>query len=195
MMNRDAIRQDLLQRRDAIQPAMRQAKSDAIWKRLVELPVFQQAEAAFFYVTHGSEVDTSLMRQMARDLGMRVAAPRSKPGDYSMVFHWLDSEDSLLPGAYGILQPEPSAPVAALGPKVVVLVPGVAFDPRGNRIGFGGGYYDRWLTGPGLGAATVGLAFHEQVLAAVEAEPHDRPVDGLVTDFQTFDCAALRMRP
>ena len=189
---RDQVRQDYLRHRDAIEPALRMAKSDAIWKRLVELPVFQRAEAAFFYITHGSEVDTTLMRQMARELGMRVAAPRSKPGDHSMVFHWLDFEDALVPGAYGILQPEPSTPPALPGPRVVVLVPGVAFDAQGNRIGFGGGYYDRWLAGGGHGAATVGLAFHEQLAPALRPEAHDRPVDVVVTDRQVLDCAAFR---
>jgi 5-formyltetrahydrofolate cyclo-ligase len=193
MNDRDEQRRLFLARRDALTPAERLTKSDAIWKRLVELPAFQRAEAAFFYVTHGSEVDTALMRRMARELGMRVAAPRSRPGDFSMAFHWLDSEDALIPGAYGILQPEPSAPRAELGPGVVVLVPGVAFDPRGHRLGFGGGYYDRWLAGPGRGAWTVGLAFGEQVAEFVESLPHDRPVDGLVTDRGTFDCATLRL--
>jgi len=192
LQDRDSIRQQCLKRRDALSPAARQDKSDAIWKRLAELPVFRGAEAAFFYVTHGSEVDTTLMRRMARELGLRVAAPRSMPGDHSMAFHWLDSEDALVPGAYGILQPEPGTPPAALGPEVVVLVPGLAFDPRGNRIGFGGGYYDRWLNGPGRGAVTVGLAYAEQLVPALEPLPHDRPVDGLVTDLQAYDCAALR---
>jgi 5-formyltetrahydrofolate cyclo-ligase len=190
--SRDQFRQNFLRQRDALEPAARLAKSDAIWKRLVELPVFQRAEAAFFYITHGSEVDTTLMRRMARELGMRVAAPRSKPGDHSMVFHWLDTEDALVPGAYGILQPEPSTPAAPPGPGVVVVVPGVVFDARGNRIGFGGGYYDRWLAGAGRGAATVGLAFHEQLAPAVPTEAHDRPVDVLVTDRQVFDCPAFR---
>lgn len=193
MPDRDQLRRQLLGRRDALPPQERQAKSDAVWKRLVELPVFQRAEAAFFYVTHGSEVDTTLMRQMARELGMKVAAPRSNPGDFSMAFHWLDSEDDLVPGPYGILQPEPSTPPAELGPGVVVLVPGVAFDPRGNRVGFGGGYYDRWLAGPGRGAVTVGLAYVEQLVPLLEALPHDRPVDGLVTDLRAYDCAALRL--
>jgi 5-formyltetrahydrofolate cyclo-ligase len=191
--DRDAIRQQLIQRRDALSPSARLAKSDAVWKRLVEFPAFQAADAAFFYVTHGSEVDTTLMRRMARALGMRVAAPRSDPGDHSMAFHWLDSEDALVPGAYGILQPELSTPRAELGEGVVVLVPGVAFDARGNRVGFGGGYYDRWLAGPGRGLRTVGLAFDEQLVGSVGVLPHDRPVDGLVTDLRTYDCAALRL--
>jgi 5-formyltetrahydrofolate cyclo-ligase len=193
MPDRDRLRRELLERRDALAPRERQAKSDAIWKRLVELPAFQRAEAAFFYVTHGSEVDTTLMRQMARELGMKVAAPRSNPGDFSMVFHWLDSEDALVSGAYGILQPEPSTRPAELDPTVVVLVPGVAFDTRGNRIGFGGGYYDRWLAGPGRGAVTIGLAFSEQLVPSLVPLPHDRPVDGLVTDSGSYDCAALRL--
>jgi 5-formyltetrahydrofolate cyclo-ligase len=183
----------MLRRRDALSPQERLAKSDAVWKRLAELPEFQQADAVFFYITHGSEVDTALMRQMARDLGLRVAAPRSAPGDHSMVFHWLDSEDDLVPGAYGILQPEPGTGIADLGPSVVVLVPGLVFDTHGNRIGFGGGYYDRWLAGAGRGSVTVGLAFGEQVVGSLEALPHDRPVDRLVTDLQTYDCAALRL--
>lgn len=191
-MSVEEVRRAALAARDALGPAVRQRKSDAIWKRLIELPAFQTASMALFYLSFGSEVDTEMMRRMTRELGMQVACPRSRPGDRSMVFHRLGPDEELSPGPYGILQPASDAPEAVLGPQCVVLVPGVLFDRWGDRLGFGGGYYDRWLAGPGRGLATVGLAFQEQLVDRVQVRAHDRPVDHLLTDMESVDCVAWR---
>lgn len=190
MSERGTIRQELLRRRDAMPAELRQRGSDAIWRRLVELPAFQGAALALFYVSFGSEVDTALMRDLARELGMTVACPRSVPGDKSMRFHVLSQPEEFSAGPYGILQPVAECPLADLkASRAVVLVPGLAFDRRGNRLGFGGGYYDRWLAGEGRGLATVGLAFQGQLLENLPAEAHDVPVDFVVTDAETVDAS------
>lgn len=181
------LRERMRKIRDGIPAHERLRKSDEIWKRLVEVPPFQTASTALFYVSFGSEVETTMMRRLARELGMTVACPRSKPGDKTMRFHVLASDDELSPGAYGILQPAPECPLADLK-DAVVLVPGVVFDRRGHRLGFGAGYYDRWLAGEGKNLPSIGLAFHEQVVEAVPQEPHDIPVDWLVTDKEAIKC-------
>lgn len=193
-MDAAELRRLTLAKRDAIHASARQAKSDAVWKRLVELQAFQTASQALFYMTHGSEVDTALMRRLARELGMTVAAPRSEPGSKAMHFHLLgEDEDSLLtPGPYGILQPAAGTPLAKLGPGTVVLVPGAVFDRQGHRLGLGSGYYDRWLAGEGKGLVTIGLAFGEQVVQQVPTAAHDIDMDFLVTDTETVDCKLLR---
>jgi 5-formyltetrahydrofolate cyclo-ligase len=185
------LREMVRKRRDGMPERERLRKSDEVWKRLVELPAFQMASTALFYVSVSSEVETAMMRTLTRELGMTVACPRSKPGDKSMSFHVLASEDELSPGAYGILQPAAETPLADLK-DAVVLVPGMAFDRQGHRLGFGGGYYDRWLAGPGQGLPTVALAFHEQVVESVPQEAHDIPIQWLVTDKETVDCSAAK---
>jgi 5-formyltetrahydrofolate cyclo-ligase len=182
---RDLVRK----RRDGMPERERLRKSDEAWKRLVEVPAFQTASTALFYVSFGSEVETAMMRSLARELGMTVACPRSRPGDRSMRFHVLASDDELSPGAYGILQPAAETPLADLK-DAVVLVPGVAYDRRGHRLGFGSGYYDRWLAGEGKGLPTIGLAFNEQLVDAVPTQPHDVDVDWVVTDKEAIDCKA-----
>ena len=186
------LRQIILHRRDLIPVADRRSRSDAIWKRLVELPAFQGASQALFYLSFKSEVETEMMRRLTRDLGMTVAAPRSMRGSFDMRFFVLPPEEPLASGPYGVLQPAEGLPLADLKLRSVVLVPGSVFDRRGQRLGWGGGYYDRWLSGEGKGLASVGLAFSEQVVEEVPAQVHDLPVDFLVTDTETVDCRKVR---
>lgn len=176
--------------RNAIPPEVRLSRSDAIWKRLVEVPDFQTARQALFFITLGSEVETGVMRRMCRDLGMAVAAPRAESRSRSMHFHLLPDDDALIVGPYGVLQPPPEAPLAPLDSGSVVLVPGSVFDRSGNRLGMGGGFYDRWLADEGRGLPTIGLAYQEQVVERVPASAHDVPVDWLVTDQETCECGS-----
>lgn len=181
---RDLVRK----RRDGMPERERLRKSDEVWKRLVEVPAFQTASSALFYVSVGSEVETGMMRTLARELGMVVACPRSKPGDKSMRFHVLASDEELSPGAYGILQPAAETPPLADLKDAVVLVPGMVYDRQGHRLGFGSGYYDRWLAGEGKGLPTIGLAFHEQLVDLVPTQPHDVDMDWVVTDKEAIEC-------
>lgn len=192
MQDKAQIRKIVQHRRDMLSAEDRRHKSDAIWKRLVELPAFQTAELALFYLSFKSEVETEMMRQLTRELGMQVAAPRARPGSNEMHFHLLPEEELTTPGPYGILQPAAELPLADLTRHCVVLVPGSVFDRQGNRLGWGGGHYDRWLAGPGKGLATVGLAFHEQLVDELPAQAHDVPMDWVLTDTETVNAAVDR---
>ena len=152
------------------------------------MPAFQLAEQALFYISHGSEVDTTMMRRLAREMGLLVCAPRSLPGTRAMHFHVLPADEPFVSGPYGILQPASDLPLADLGKPSVVIVPGVGFDRNGNRMGFGGGYYDRWLANHGRDLPTVALAFSEQILESIPVKDHDIPVQVIVTDQETLEC-------
>ena len=182
-MSAEALRAAVSKRRDSLSVAERALKSEQIWKRLVELPEFQAASQALFYVSFKSEVETALMRDMARELGMAVAVPRSSQGDRRMTFYYLDNEDELESGPYGILQP-PADPekVVELEDLSVILVPGLVFDAKGNRLGWGAGFYDRFLAGEGRGLPSIGLAFDCQLVESISAQPHDVPVSVIVTE-------------
>jgi 5-formyltetrahydrofolate cyclo-ligase len=182
-MSAQELRALVSKRRDALSEEERSSKSEAIWKRLAELPEFKAASQALFYVSFKSEVDTFLMRQLASDLGMAVAVPRGHQGDKRMTFYYLKNDEELESGPYGILQP-PADPenVVELEDPTVIIVPGLVFDKQGNRLGWGAGFYDRFLAGEGRGFPKIGLAFDCQVLDTLPVAPHDVPVDLLVTE-------------
>jgi 5-formyltetrahydrofolate cyclo-ligase len=182
-MPAQALRESVSRLRDALPAAEREAKSEQIWGRLAALPEFQGARQALFYVSFKSEVETSLMRALCRELGIGVAVPRGEPGEKRMQFYSLEGEEELESGPYGILQP-PADPLrlADLGIPSVVIVPGLVFDLKCHRLGWGGGYYDRFLAGPGRGLPALGLAFECQVLESVPVEPHDVALAAVVTE-------------
>ena len=182
------LRKIALEQRKAMPASLRADFSEAIGKGLLELPVFHRASTALFFVSHGSEVETQAMRKQSRELGLTVAAPRCEASSRSMRFHILEDPEALQTGPYGILEPAPEAPLARLDPGAVVLVPGSVFDRRGNRLGMGGGYYDRWLANEGRGLSTIGLAFHSQLVPEVPQGPLDIPVRWLVTEREIIDC-------
>jgi 5-formyltetrahydrofolate cyclo-ligase len=182
-MDASALRERANRLRDSLGAEERSKKSEEIWKRLSGLEAFRRAGQALFYVSFKSEVDTSLMRALSRELGMDVAVPRGRLKDKSMAFHYLENEGSLESGPYGILQPpDDPATLADLSIPSVILVPGLVFDFKCNRLGWGAGYYDRFLSGPGRGLPSIGLGFECQLAEEVPVGPHDVPLDFLVTE-------------
>ena len=95
--------------------------------------------------------------------------------------HFVDHEMELVPGPFGLAQPSEHAPHVSHARIDAVIIPGVAFDEQGTRLGYGGGYYDRLLPMMRPECMRVGVAFDEQVLAHIPAEEHDACVDVLVT--------------
>jgi len=104
-------------------------------------------------------------------------------GRRGLVFHRVDAWDELRPGRLGILEPAASAPVRTLGPHDVVLVPGVAFDQQGHRLGRGAGCYDAaFPPGAASPALLFGIAYEFQIVESVPHDSRDRRVDGIVTE-------------
>jgi 5-formyltetrahydrofolate cyclo-ligase len=129
----------------------------------------------------GAEVDTAEIAQAGATRGKRLAYPRLLEGDRALGFAACQA-DALLPGALRTREPPPGAPVVPLGEVDLVLVPGVAFDARGRRLGRGRGHYDATLAGLPASARRVGLAFELQIVSAVPQEPHDALLDTIVTE-------------
>ena len=98
-----------------------------------------------------------------------------------MGFGWADRVESLVPGRYGVREPPATAPLETLGPDVLALVPGVAFDTGGGRLGRGAGLWDRALTDV-RGAVIFGVGYELQIIDTVPRGAHDRPIDALLTE-------------
>jgi len=182
MSLKNALRHHALSRRRSLLPAQRQRANAAITRRLTALPDFLAATRVLFYVSLGEEVETRAL--LASSLGKKtVFAPRVE-GD-RLEIHEISSMDQLQPGAFGILEPVADSPVVDASLVEVALIPGAAFDLRGNRIGYGKGFYDRLL--PGVSALKIALAFDRQIVESIPAEPHDIAMDLLVTDERLVD--------
>ena len=175
-------------RRVAQPPAQARAAAEAAQRALMAQPCWTEARQIALYVAFKGEMDTGLLLRHAWEQGQQVLLPRCRPRTQGIMDLVLCSgPGDLHPGHFGILEPRADLPALAwddpsLAPAVMV-VPGVAFDRTGRRLGFGGGYYDRALARPALAqTARVGLAYSWQVVDGLPAEDWDCPVQCLCTE-------------
>lgn len=179
------LRQEYRRRRDAL--AERAARSAAICAHVVALPVYQQARVLHCYLPTRSEVDTRPLISDALANGQRVVVPVVQRGLPDLAHSWLlaHSETDLEQGVFGTWQPR-LLHSALPGEWDVTIVPLLAFDRRGYRLGYGKGYYDRLLlVAP---TPTIGVAFATQAVADLPHEPHDVPLDWIVTEDEVIAC-------
>jgi len=190
---KQAIRREALARREAFPE--KDAASKAIWTRFLALPQYHAAGTVLCYVHFGSEVRTQefLPRLLADSKCLVV--PYCQQDELGLFR--LESIDELAPGTWGILEPRAelrSAPGKPVEPCQIdlVIVPGVAFDPRGNRLGYGKGYYDRLLRRLRPGVAKVGMAFECQLFEQLPSTENDVPVDLVITQCGRYPAAAAQ---
>ncbi len=176
------IRREVLRRRDATPTAVRQELGERVGERFLALTEVQRAATIMLFWSFGSEVPTRPLIDRLDERGVAVALPRIEGADLVPVRYI--PGDPTTNTSFGAQEP---AGGVRLDPSTidVVAVPGVAFDRRGRRIGYGGGYYDRFLRG--IRAFTVGLAFELQVLnEELPSGSFDVPVDAIVTEDGTI---------
>jgi 5-formyltetrahydrofolate cyclo-ligase len=187
-----AARAEALRRRDAIPSPVRKIKDSLIRERLVGLPEFERAKSVLLYASFRSEVATAGIAEDALRAGKRVAMPRCEPETETLVFHAAQSLEELSPGYMGIPEPAEAAPTVGGGEVDMVIIPGAAFDPGGWRLGYGKGYYDKFLGELKGRVPLVALAYEEQIAEGLPHEGHDVPVDMIVTDKRIIRCGGQR---
>lgn len=158
----------------------RDRKSRLVQEKLLRTKVFKKAKAVMFYIGLGKEVDTADMIKAARLLGKIVTVPVCMKDKMMIEPHVLEDGAGFKVGPYGIREPAKASPVH-LKDLDLVIVPGLAFDKKGRRLGRGKGYYDRFLSRLPAGAATVGLAFDFQILPSIPVQAHDVRVDKVLS--------------
>ena len=179
---KDKIRVELSGLRDAMDPAELDKMSEKIKLNLFSTPEFMDARGVMFYVSKGSEVRTWGMIMDAIAAGKSVSVPCTDTKAGTLRPYKIGTADDLKEGAFGIKEPRTDycAP-ARLDSIDMVIVPGKAFDRKGERVGYGKGYYDKFLAKV-PGAKAVGLAYDFQVVDEIPSEDHDVRVSVLVTD-------------
>jgi 5-formyltetrahydrofolate cyclo-ligase len=182
LLNKKDLRSRLLQQRQAISPADWQAKNKAICQYLSQSEVYQNAQCILAYLSIRQEPDLKalwidnvrpkrwgLPRCVGRELAWHLCAP-SNPEQFQV-------------GAYGILEPSASLPILEAKEVDLILVPAVACDLRGFRLGYGGGFYDRLLSHPQwIGKPTVGIVFEFAYLKQLPSDTWDYPLQSVCTE-------------
>ncbi len=186
-MTKEEIRKKILQSLSAQGPKARAQKDEAIRERLLALPEFKVAKVVAFYLSFGSEAETTLLIDRALAMGKKVAVPVIEGRDLKLS-EIRENRRELEKGPYGIPQPDPKSLAYFPGEKIeLAIVPGVAFTRSGLRLGRGKGYYDRFLKRLPAGIRRIGLAYDLQIVDSLPADAHDLPVDMVVTNKETLN--------
>jgi 5-formyltetrahydrofolate cyclo-ligase len=176
---KQALRRLIRDRLAAIPEGLRRERSRQSCEILRQQPVWRRARAVLFYAPLPSELDLSFLMEEALREKRLVALPRFHAGNGEYEAVLVTRAGECAPGRFGIVEPGEGCPVLPGNRLDLALVPGVAFDPLGHRLGRGRGYYDRLLAM--AGGVKCGVAFDEQVADHVPVEPHDVTLDCLLT--------------
>ena len=182
MQRKSDLRRAVIARRDDLSSHKIRRLSAAASSHLFGLPELNSAGTVMFFVSFGSEVDTLPMIRRALAGGKRVAAPAADPSTRQLIPREVrDTAADLAPGAHNIREPKKRCRPVGLDEIDLVIVPAAVWSEDGYRIGYGGGYYDRFLARVPH-ARRVGLGLETQVVGRVPHGPHDLPVYVLVTE-------------
>jgi len=176
------LRTEMKQKLAAMSSELAAEKSHAACSLLTALPEFRDADVVMLYLPIPQEIDPAEVALHAWRQDKTVLAPKVNWDQHHMLAVRISSlSDDIVTGKYGV--PEPAkGPVWPMEDIDFIIVPALAYDRTGARLGRGGGFYDRFLAEPGIRAVTCGLGFAEQLVDELPTDRHDRAVDILVTD-------------
>lgn len=193
-MLKSKIRKEIKDKLNKQKDTQRLRKSRSIKEKLFNLAEFKRARRVMFYVATDKEVETEFMIIAAQKIGKEIVVPvilkgekslpaQEKAGQAGMIASLIkDLKSELAPGPYGILQPKREYIRQVPGGRIdLVVVPGLAFDQRGRRLGRGRGYYDKFLASLSAHIPRIGLAFDFQVLKDLPAFSHDISVTRVIS--------------
>lgn len=180
-MDKATQRKLIMDQLNEMDAAQHHALSAAIIDRLAQDPVFQSANTIGLTISAYPEVDTKLLIERIWQEGKKAAVPKCIPKSRGMDFYIIDSFDQLEVVYMNLQEPQPAITSYAAPDSIdLMIVPGVVYCKSGYRIGFGGGYYDRYLAE--FNGHTRSLAFDVQLVDSIEVESHDIPVAGIYTE-------------
>lgn len=181
-MDKKILRKQKMQERDSLSAEMRQALSDIITNKVIELEEYKLAETILCYVSCRSEVSTVELIEHSLKAGKTVGVPKVEGDD--MCFYKIMSMDDLEPGYFGVLEPKTCKPIEETNNSLVI-VPGLVFDLDLNRIGYGKGFYDRYFQKAetvGNSLIKCGIAYDMQICDRIETDQYDRHLDMIITE-------------
>lgn len=178
---KDGLRRKYRRWREQLTPEDKARLDEAITKQVCRLWQYRHSETLLTYVSTPIEVDTHGLIRRALQEGKRVAVPRCVPNTREMEFFCIHGEEDLRPGTFGVLEPDPQRCQKLTDHTAgLCIVPAFSYDWQGFRLGYGKGYYDRFLSG--FGGHRIGICYSACVQQALPHGRYDRPVELLVTE-------------
>lgn len=183
LLSKDELRRRLRKARASLSPPVRARKSAEVVNRIRNHPAYQSARYPALYYPIGSEVDLLPLIEERMNAALHVLLPVVREGE-GLEFHQVSAPLSdLRRSRHGVPEPTPDSTTHVPPAQIdLVLAPGVGFDPAGNRLGQGGGYYDRFLDSLPVGVPRLGVAFDCQVAESIPTDAWDRPVNEVLTE-------------
>lgn len=184
------LRKQYLERRAAIPPDKRKIRDEKICKNIIASAAYRYADILLLYYPIKGEIDILPVMEAALSAGKKVAFPRCCAEDHSMTFYYTSSKEDFEKGSYGLQEPFTDLPVfdpdEINSKNVLCIVPAVVYDHRGYRVGYGGGYYDRFFGKHK--PASIGVVYNEFILKSVPHGKYDISVDVVVNERGIYAC-------
>jgi 5-formyltetrahydrofolate cyclo-ligase len=182
LQNKKDIRNFILEKREKVDPDIRKEWDKIIFSNLINSDFYKNASVIFAFVSFKSEVEThQIIKQALKDSKI-IYVPKIRSREKGMEIFKIDSLDELKTGYFGILEPQESCPAAGSSTIDLILMPGVAFDRQGGRLGYGRGYYDSFLRKMNKRVDKIALAYDFQILDKVPMDEFDVKIDGFITN-------------
>jgi 5-formyltetrahydrofolate cyclo-ligase len=185
---KNEIRSSILKKRNNMRAPEILEKSRRIKDQLFHTQEFKDAKTILFYISYDNEVNTLEMIRDSLTMKKQIAVPKTDVNDRTIICSALTQWDDLTSGAYTILEPRQECiKEISLESIDLIILPGIAFDNQGNRIGHGLGYFDRLLQKK-IHAHLFGLAFELQIIESIPKEKHDKKVEKIITENRIISC-------
>lgn len=176
------LRKEILKKRNEINTEDKKTWDNIIFEKLINSPLYKKAENIFVFVSYSSEVDTHRFIEYALTDNKCISVPRVISKEAGMRIYKISSMDELESGHYGILEPKADCKEFYGDDLDLIIMPGAVFSPDGSRIGYGGGFYDRFLDGLEKQVPTLAIAYDFQVLPSIPTEEFDMKVQNIITN-------------
>lgn len=181
-MDKREMRKIIINSRDQLDAECRRSKDEKIFQSFINSTFYKNSKVIFTFVSFGSEVDTKNMIDQAIKDGKEVCVPRVISKDKGFCVYRIHGLEDLETGFYNILEPKTYCKMVDIQTIDLVIMPGVAFDSRGGRIGYGGGFYDRFLKDMNQQVKKIALAYELQLQPFIPMFEHDVRIDGLISE-------------
>lgn len=181
-MDKKSIREEIINKRNELSSDIKMQYDMIIFSKLINCEFYKNAKKIFTYVSFGSEIDTIKFIKYALNDNKEIYVPKTDKAKKEMVAIRINSLDNMSVDNWGILEPK-SVDKNKIGKDFdLILMPGLAFDRKGNRIGYGGGYYDKYLSQFKEIINKLVLAYDFQIVNNIENESHDIKVNCIITN-------------
>ena len=178
------LREEYRQKRRDLDPGEKERLDNLVSEKVINSQTYKNAEVVLTYIPKSEEVNIMNVVKAALDDGKKLACPKCNTKDRTMTFRYITSLDQLEDSVFGLKEPKAECPEFVqedrISSKVICIIPAILFDKKGYRIGYGGGYYDRYLSG--FNGIKVGVGYYDFIVNEAPHGKFDSAVDVLITE-------------